>query len=105
MSDRLLSFLGLCRRAGKMKIGAQTAAESIESKKSKLIIYALDFSSNSLKPVLETAEKNGVEALMINRSKDELSVSLGRLCGVISVEDGGFAAKLSQMIKDEQGGE
>lgn len=35
MSDRLLSFLGLCRRAGKMKIGAQTAAESIESKKIK----------------------------------------------------------------------
>ena len=105
MNDRLLSFLGLCRRARKLTIGAQVAVESIESKKSKLIIYALDFSSNSLKPVLETAEKNDVEALMINRSKDELSVSLGRLCGVLSVEDSGFAGKLSQMIKDEQGGE
>ena len=50
-------------------------------------------------------KKNGVEALMINRTKDELSFSLGKLCGVLSVEDSGFAGKLSQMIKDEQGGE
>lgn len=105
MNDRLLSFLGLCRRARKLTIGAQVAVESIESKKSRLIIYARDFSKNSLKPVLESAEKNGVEALMINRTKDELSFSLGKLCGVLSVEDSGFAGKLSQMIKDEQGGE
>ena len=103
--DRLLSFLGLCRRARKLAIGAQVAAESIESKKSHLIIYASDFSGNSLKPVLEAAEKNGVEVLMINRTKNELGLALGKLCGVASVEDGGFAAKLSQMIKDEQGGE
>ena len=105
MNDRLLSFLGLCRRARKLTIGAQVAVESIESKKSRLIIYANDFSKNSLKPVLEAAEKNSVEALMINRTKDELSFSLGKLCGVLSVEDSGFAGKLSQMIKDEQGGE
>ena len=105
MNDRLLSFLGLCRRARKLTIGAQVAVESIESKKSRLIIYARDFSKNSLKPVLEAAEKNGVESLMINRTKYELSCSLGKLCGVLSVEDSGFAEKLSQMIKDEQGGE
>ncbi len=105
MNDRLLSFLGLCRRARKLSIGARVAAESIESGKSQLIIYAGDFSKNSLKPVLEAAEKNGVEALVINRSKDELSLSLGKLCGVLSVEDIGFASKLSRMIKDEQGGE
>ena len=105
MNDRLLSFLGLCRRARKLTIGAQTAVESIESNKSRLIVYARDFSANSLKPVLEAAEKYRVEALMANRSKDELSFALGRLCGVISVEDSGFAQKLSLMIKDEQGGE
>lgn len=103
--DRLLSFLGLCRRAGKLAIGAQVAAESIESNKSRLIIYASDFSGNSLKPVLAAAREHSVEVLMINRTKDELGFSLGKLCGAASVEDAGFAAKLSQMIKDEQGGE
>ncbi len=99
MDDRLLSFLGLCRRARKLVIGAQPAIESVENKKSQLIIYASDFSRNSLKPVLESAEKNGVTALMINRSKDELSFSLGKLCGVLSVEDKGFADKLKIMIE------
>lgn len=100
MDDRLLSFLGLCRRARKMTIGAQCAIESAENKKSQLIIYARDFSRKSLKPVLEAAEKNGVAVLMIDRGKDELSLALGKLCGVLSVEDKGFADKLRLMIED-----
>lgn len=105
MNDRLLSFLGLCRRARKLSIGAQVAVDSVNDKKSRLIIYARDFSGNSLKPVLAAAEKSGVKAMMINRSKDELSFALGKLCGVLSVEDKGFADKLEVMIQDEQGGE
>lgn len=105
MNDRLLSFLGLCRRARKLVIGAQVSVESVENNKSFLIIYARDFSKGSIKPVLAAAEKNGVTALMINRGKDELSRSLGKLCGVLSVEDKGFADKLKVMIESEQGGE
>ncbi len=98
MNDSLLSFLGLCRRARKLIIGAEACEKSLREGKSRLIIYANDFSRSSLKPVLEAASKANVKALEINRSKNELSLALGKLCGVVSIEDRGFAQKLRSMI-------
>ena len=107
MNDRLLSLLGLCRRAGKLVIGANPTIESIIKGKSEIVIFANDFSKNSIKPVLTAAHSGNIKAFLINRSKDELSFALGKLCGVLSVEDKGFAEKLSQLIENEneQGGE
>ncbi len=105
MTDKLLSLLGLCRRAGKLALGADPAVDSMKSHKSRLIIYACDFSHNSIKPVLEQAHKSNIKVLEIKRTKAELSHSLGKLCGVVSVEDKGFADKLIGLITDEQGGE
>ena len=73
--------------------------------KAKLILYANDFSQNSLKPVLLQAHKQNVRVLEVNRTKDEISFSLGKLCGVLSVEDKGFADKLAMLIEGEQRGE
>lgn len=101
MNDKLLSFLGLCRRARKLTIGAEACEKSLREGKSRLIIYANDFSRSSLKAVLNAAERAQTEALEVNRSKEELSLALGKLCGVMSVEDKGFAEKLRTMIKDE----
>lgn len=105
MTDRILSLLGICRRAGKLIIGAEPCIESITKHKSELIICANDFSKKSAKPVLERAHRNDVKTLIINRSKDEVSFALGKLCGVVSVEDKGFAKKLTELINSEQGGE
>ena len=98
MQDRLLSFLGLCRRAKRLVIGAETTIESVESGKSQLVLYASDFSRGSLKKVLHAAGSHGVDALMLPRTKEELSIALGRLSGVLSVEDRGFADKLCERI-------
>ncbi len=105
MNDRILSLLGICRRAGKLVIGAEPSIESITKKKSQLIIYANDFSRKSAKPVLEASHKNNVRTYSVNRCKDEISLAVGKLCGVMSVEDKGFAEKLVQLIENEQGGE
>jgi hypothetical protein len=43
--------------------------------------------------------------MMLPRNKEELSIALGRLSGVLSVEDRGFADKLRDRIKSEQRGE
>jgi ribosomal protein L7Ae-like RNA K-turn-binding protein len=105
MNDKLLSFVGLCRLARRLVIGAQSCEKSLSAGKSKLIIYASDISTSSLKPVLSAAERLGVESLDIGRSKEELSLALGKLCGVASVEDDGFAVKLRSMCMNEKGGE
>ena len=105
MNDRILSLLGICRRAGRLVIGAQPTIDSVNAHKSRLIIFAKDFSRNSAKSVLEAAKLNNIQVLTINRCKDELSVALGKLCGVLSVEDDGFAQKLILLSKNESGGE
>ena len=86
-------------------IGAEVTAESLKTGRSKLVIYAEDFSRGSLKKVLEAAQGSGVDALCLNRSKEQLSFALGRLSGVVSIEDEGFAKKLRAMISNEQRGE
>ncbi len=105
MTDRILSLLGLCRRAGKLSIGAEPAIDSMKSHKANVVLYASDFSHNSIKSVLEQAHKSNIKTFNLNRSKDELSFALGKLCGVVAVEDKGFADKLVELILGEQGGE
>lgn len=102
MNDKILSLLGICRRAGKMTIGADPAVESVVKGKSKLIIYANDFSVKSLKPVVLQADMNNIKVLKLNRTKEELSFALGKLCGVLSIEDKGFADKFIVLIESEQ---
>lgn len=105
MNDRILSLLGLCRRAGKLIIGAQPVIDSADAGKSELIIFASDFSKGSAKPVVECAKANGVEIITINRNKEQISLAVGRLCGTASIEDEGFAKKIKELNKFETGGE
>ena len=44
MNDRILSLLGICKRAGKLITGADTTIDSIRKSKAKLVIFANDFS-------------------------------------------------------------
>ena len=105
MNDRILSLLGICRRAGKLTIGADPAVEAVTKHKARLVIFANDFSKGSLKPVLLAAHENSVKTLELNRSKNEISAAVGKLCGVMAVEDKGFAEKLCMLIENESGGE
>lgn len=105
MNDRILSLLGICRRAGKLIIGANPSIDSIQKHKAKLIIFASDFSKSSGKSVLTAAHENNITTLTLNRKKDEVSLAVGKLCGVMAIEDAGFADKLKMLIENELGGE
>lgn len=101
MNDRILSLLGLCRRAGKLVIGAEPSIESINKQRARLVIFAKDFSKNSIKPVLSAVCEHNIKALTLNRTKEQLSLAIGRLGGVVAIEDEGFAEKLAELIEAE----
>ena len=96
MNNKTLNFLGLCRRAGKMKIGCDTVIESAAEGNAKLVLFAKDISENTKKKVISAI--NGVPYETLGYPKDELSFALGKTCAVLSVEDEGFAKKLSELI-------
>ena len=102
MNDRLLSFLGICRRAGKLVIGNDPVKESIETEKALLVILASDISQNTLKKIKPVIEASQVPCYTANRTKDEISFSLGKACAVLSVTDNGFATKLCELLEAEQ---
>lgn len=103
MNDRLLSLLGICRRAGKLVIGADPVKESIDTGKAFLVICANDISQNTEKKIRGAVQTNtDVAYHIINRTKDELSFSLGKTCATLAVIDKGFADKLVELITAEQ---
>ncbi len=101
MNDRILSLLGLCRRAGKMTLGNDVVIDNIIGGKSKLVIMADDISKNTSKSILSAAHRHNVKVLTINRSKDELGMAVGKYCAVLSIDDSGFAKKLKELIANE----
>lgn len=102
MNDRLLSFMGICRRAGKLVIGNDPVKESIETDKALLVLIASDISQNTLKKIKPVIEDSSVPCYTINRTKDEISFSLGKACAILAVTDKGFADKFTELIKSEQ---
>ena len=102
MNDRLLSFLGICRRAGKLVIGNDPLREAVETGKAFLVLVASDISENTLKKVNATVNASDVPCYKADRTKDELSFSLGKTCAVLAVIDKGFADKFSELIEAEQ---
>ncbi len=101
MNDRLLSLMGLCRRAGKMSLGCDPVREAIEEGKAHLVLAAGDLSANTLKKVTASAEEGKVNILTLKRSKEQMSLSLGKICGVVAINDEGFAKKFSELVLSE----
>lgn len=97
-NDRFLSFLGICKRAGKLVSGAETVTKAVNEGKARIVLYAADASENSLKPVLKAAQAKDVPVRQIPQSKEELSFALGKHCGIVCTTDAGFAKKISELI-------
>lgn len=96
-NDRLLNFLGICKRAGMLLSGAETVTKAVNEGKAKLVLYAEDVSDNSLKGVIKAADAHHVPANRIPYRKEELSFALGKHCGIVCTTDPGFAKKMIEL--------
>lgn len=101
MTDRLLSLLGLCRRAGKLTLGNDPVIDSILDKKAKLVLIASDCSEHTAKGVLKIAHQNNVRAQIVPYTKDDISLAVGKYTAVLSVCDMGFARSFYALLKEE----
>ncbi|MBQ7522172.1 MAG: ribosomal L7Ae/L30e/S12e/Gadd45 family protein [Clostridia bacterium] len=102
MNNQFLSFLGLCRRAGKMTIGYDSVIQSVMDNESYLVILANDISKKTEKNLIEKLAGNSIEILKIPYDKEVLSQALGKLTGVLAVNDKGFAKKITELVYSNQ---
>ncbi|MDR2530466.1 MAG: ribosomal L7Ae/L30e/S12e/Gadd45 family protein [Oscillospiraceae bacterium] len=102
-NDKVLSFLGLVKKAGKLEIGEESCGAAQRSGKARLILVAADAASGTAKRASNYAEWGKTPLITLRYTKDELGDMLGRrVCAVLAVTDRGFAAALAKKLADDE---
>lgn len=77
--DRLLGFLGLCRRAGRVVCGTPQVCEALRGKeKPALVLYAADVSASTGKRIRSKSDFYGVAVRALPVGGAELAHALGK---------------------------
>ena len=104
MNNKLLSLLGLMRRAGKLSLGFDAAAESAESGVSCLILTTADISPKTLKE-LNYKINNKIDVMALRCNQDDMQRAIGKAVKIISINDKGFAQKARLLMETDNGEE
>ncbi len=90
--NKILSLLGFAAKAGKLCYGYEATVAALKAGKSRLVIIADDISAKSRKETVFFADKANIRHLALNGIfiKD-ISDAVGHKCGIISLNDKGFA--------------
>jgi ribosomal protein L7Ae-like RNA K-turn-binding protein len=96
MTDKLLSLLGICRKANKLVFGFEKSAEAMAARKAALVLLAADISTKTAKEVRFLAAANSAAVMEIDATIDDISQKTGRRAGVLAVTDIGLAAAVKK---------
>ncbi len=93
---KLLSLLGMARRAGKLSTGFESVKESALKRKSRLIICSFDLSPKTFKELSFAADGKNCERSVL--SMEEISNAVGTKTGCVSLNDQGFADAVKKLL-------
>ncbi len=95
MKNKIFSLLGFATKAGKLGFGFEAAVSALKANRSRLIVIAEDISAKSCKEIEFYAKSSKVKHIILNGiTIKDMSDATGRRCGIISVNDNGFADAL-----------
>ncbi len=100
MNERLLSLLGLARRAGRVSMGFDPVCDSAAKGEAVLILYTEDVSEGSLKKLRRSIESTGVPLRQLDCDMDALAAAIGKSVRIVSLNDAGFAKKAMLLMSD-----
>ena len=98
--DKVLSTIGLCRRAGKLVIGFDAVVQELDSPKTKAagLVLAADISPKTEKEIRFAAEKHGKEVLKAEFTMDEANDAIGKRVGIFLILDAGLFGSVKNNI-------
>ena len=98
MTNKVLSFLGLAMKAGRIASGELAVENEVKSGKAKLVIVALDASDNTKKKFRNSCNFYKVPFVCVGK-KEELGHAIGKeYRAVVAVLDDGFAKSMSKKL-------
>lgn len=100
--DKVLSLMGLCRRAGRLQAGFDACRDAARAGKAALLLAASDVSEKTFKNLRYEADRAGIEAVRIETDMEELGRACGVRAGVAAVCDRGFAGAILKEYGNEQ---
>ena len=105
MNDRVLSLLGLCRRAGKLSCGHDAAIASIVKNSAKLCILCSDASPRLVSEIEHAASYEGkaITVLKTDYTLYDIASAVGTKAKVFTVDDEGFALRIKEIYTAERG--
>ena len=107
MSDnpKLLSLLGMCRRAGRLSCGHDAAIGSVRSKSAKLCLLSSDSSQRLRKEIEREASFEGrdIPVKLMLSTMEEIGKATGLKSAVVSVNDEGFAKIMLGLLNNTPG--
>lgn len=102
MTDKILSLLGLSRRAGKLTAGFDAAAQAAKDRKAVLLLAAADISEKTFKNLKYEGDCARIETLRLQTTIEETGRACGVKAGVFAVEDEGFAKAIRTALNARQ---
>ena len=101
MSEQILGFLGLMRRAGALAVGAEDAFDAARENKARVLVMAGDVAKNTVSAMHNAAaqKEEGIPLIKLDCTKRELGTAVGvKECAALAVLDTGFALALCQKL-------
>ena len=98
---KLLGFLGLCARAGKLVYGTSMICDGLKDQKTILLVLMADgVSENTRKRLSDRCQYYGVRLESVKATTAELACALGRSgeLAAVGVTDAHFAAGLEKQF-------
>ena len=101
-NDKVLAYLGLATRAGKIQSGEFSTEKSVKAGKAAMVIMAEDASNNTKKKFTNMCTFYKVP-IYIYGTKETLGASIGReLRASLALEDTGFCNAIKKQIDSER---
>lgn len=85
--NKLLSNLGLCRRAGKLELGFDAATTALAQDKVKILLLTSDLSSKTQKEILYRAKRTSVPVYRLPYMMEETQFLSAKRVGIMAVVD------------------
>lgn len=97
-------MLGLARRAGRLSMGHDAAAEAIGRKKAKAVILCSDVSPRLVREFEKRTQSDDISIPLIRAELtiNEVHFATGSRAGVLTVDDVNFADRIISLLTQEE---
>lgn len=101
MNDRLLSLLGIARRASMASFGHDASLESVLRRRAKLVLIAKDASLRLEREFQRAAGSTDIQVITLPYLMAEIAAATGMRAGVLTINDMGFANKIKTFCETD----